>query len=128
MNNGQSCVNNGGWLTKFYKLEQGLKQGCPCSSLTYLVVAELLALKIKQNVVIKGIYLNKRIQNYKVQYADDTTLFFQDMIDFREILSKIKEFSEFSGLKLNNSKSHIMPISTTTTTLLNTQNVDQVRK
>ena len=28
MRNGKSCINNGGWLTDFYKLEQGLKQGC----------------------------------------------------------------------------------------------------
>ena len=51
--NGKSCVNNGGWLTKFYNLEQGLKQGCPCSPLTYLVVAELLSLKTKQNKWLK---------------------------------------------------------------------------
>ena len=57
MNKGESCVNNGGWLTDFYNLQQGLKQGCPCSPLTYLLVAELLALKIKQNQTIKEPFL-----------------------------------------------------------------------
>ena len=32
----------------------------------------------------------------------------KDLIDFREVLSKIKTFTEFSGLALNKSKSFAM--------------------
>ncbi len=122
MVNGKSCINNGGWLTPFYELEQGLKQGCPCSPLTYLIVAELLALKLKQNNIFKGIEIHGVA--YKIlQYADDTNIFFRDLIDYREILSKIKDFAKFSGLKLNSKKSNIMPISTYTNELENTQEI-----
>ena len=38
-------------------------------------------------------------------YADDATLFLRDMMDFREVLSRIKMFSKFSGLTLNKQKS-----------------------
>ena len=42
---------------------------------------------------------------------DDMTLFLRDIIDFREVLSKIKSFTDFSGLDLNKSKSLAMFIN-----------------
>ena len=126
---GQNCVNNGGWLTNYFNLEQGLKQGCPAAPLIYLVIAELLSLNIKQNSKIKGIHLDNKIDILKIlQYADDTTLFFRDLIDFREILSKIKEFEVFSGLQINPGKSKIMPISTYAENLTQTNGIEQVRE
>ena len=126
--NSKSCVNNGGWLTEFYSIEQGLKQGCPLSPLLYLAVAELLALKIKQSTQIKGLNISNSHPCYKIlQYADDTTFFLKDQFDFREILSKIKDFSVCSGLHLNYTKSKLMPISYVTPRLTETHNIEQVK-
>ena len=47
-------------------------------------------------------------------YADDATLFLKDMIDFREVLSRIKLFTKFSGLHLNKQKSAAMKIGDVT--------------
>ena len=44
------------------------------------------------------------------QYADDTTFLLKDLIDFREILSKIKIFSLISGLHINKAKTFAMKI------------------
>ena len=41
-------------------------------------------------------------------------MFLKDVIDFREILSKIKKFAEFSGLNLNKNKSFVMMLSDST--------------
>ncbi|GFR91902.1 Pol-like protein [Elysia marginata] len=65
MSNGRSCINNGGWLTDFLDLEQGLRQGCPMSPLLYLVAAELLSLKIQQIPTIKGTNIPKSTDSYK---------------------------------------------------------------
>ena len=70
------------------------------------MAVELLALKVKQTKGIKGI----KMQGWDIaqlikQYADDITFLLKDLIDFREILSKIKSFSEISGLQINKNKS-----------------------
>ena len=129
ISNSECCVNNGGWLTDFYYLRQGLKQGCPLAPLTFLIVSEILSLKIKQNRHIQGIALSQDHTFHRIlQFADDTTFFFKNLIDFREILSKIKQFSCFSGLTLNHSKSKIMRLSSSTPALSNTHNIESVRK
>ncbi|GFR75322.1 reverse transcriptase [Elysia marginata] len=115
MSNGRSCINNGGWLTDFFDLEQGLRQGCPMSPLLYLVAAELLSLKIQQTPTIKGINIPKSTDSYKLlRYADDTTLFLKDQTDLREACAQIKVFSTFSGLILNQQKSQILPMTNNT--------------
>ena len=43
----------------FYKLGRGCQQGDPISPYLFLVFAEILALKIKNNKKIKGITINK---------------------------------------------------------------------
>ena len=41
-------------------------------------------------------------------YADDAPFFPKDLIDYREVLSRIELFSYFSGLCLNTNKSSAM--------------------
>ena len=86
-----------------------------------------MALKIKQSTQIKGLNISNSHPCYKIlQYADDTTFFLKDQFDFREILSKIKDFSVCSGLHLNYTKSKLMPISYVTPRLTETHNIEQV--
>ena len=125
--NGESCINNGGWFSNFYNLEQGLKQGCPNSPLSYLLVAELLSLKIKQTRNIEGIQIRSIDFTIKlIQYADDTTFFVKNIIDYREILSKIKDYAFVSGLHINENKTMLMPLSTVTPPLAKNDSIQQV--
>ena len=130
MRGGKSCINNGGWLTEFYELNKGLKQGCPCSPLTFLLVAEILTLKTKQNKNIKGFFIEKaHCIRYKIlQFADDTTFLLRDIIDFREVLSLIKSFSLCSGLQLNTNKSQLMPLSTVTKPLVGQREITSTNR
>ena len=107
------CVKNGGHLSKYYEMTRGVRQGCPLSPLIFIIAIELLGIKIRQAENIKGI----RIENCNVvhkikQFADDTTFLLNDIIDFREVLSKIKEFSNISGLEMNKNKTFAFNIST----------------
>ena len=77
-------------------MSRGVRQGCPISPLLFILTVELLAISIRNDKDIRGIYIPGSDRSLKImQYADDTTLFLRDMVDFREVLSKIKLFSAF---------------------------------
>ena len=54
-NNIESCVLNNGWSTDFFKLERGVRKGCPLSPYLFVLGVEILARKIRKNETIKGI-------------------------------------------------------------------------
>ena len=107
--NSESCVQNGGWISGFFKTERGIKQGCCASPLLFILVAEVMALKIKNNINIKGLQYstptNKNNSIKILQYADDTSLTLKSSDDFINALSDLQKFSHLSGLKLNTKKS-----------------------
>lgn len=101
-----SCIKNGGNISRDFEVQRGVRQGCPLSPLLYIVAVELFALKVRQDGRVKGFSVPGANSQLKIlQYADDTSFFLKDLIDFREILSRIKEFSVISGLHLNKDKS-----------------------
>ena len=75
-----SSINHGGWLSEPFKVNCGIRQGCPFSPLAFVLAVEILAIKIR-NSSIKGIELPKLKDlenNIKCrQLADDTSLFFK---------------------------------------------------
>ena len=88
-----SCVTNSGFLSSFFDMGRGVRQGCPISPLLFILTVELLGKSIRKDKNIRGISIPEFHSCLKIkQYADDTTLFLRDFIDFREVLSKIKLF------------------------------------
>ena len=104
MENNVSCVQNGGWLSGFFKIERGIKQGCCVSPLLFLLVAEIMAIKIRNNVNISG-FTSANILLKILQYCDDTTLILKDENELAAAIGDIDSFYSISGLKLNKSKS-----------------------
>ena len=107
------CVKNGGHISKEYVMGRGVRQGCPLSPLLFILAIELLGISVRQSDKIKGIIV--RVNHYPIrhkikQYADDTTFLLNGLIDFREILSKIKEFAVISGLYINKNKTFAMKL------------------
>ena len=101
--NSQSAVINNGYLTQFFCLQRGVRQGCPLSVYLFLLVVELLAVKIRNSDLINGIQLKDK--NVKIsQMADDTCLFLKDRSSITEALRLLKDFSLVSGLKTNVEK------------------------
>ena len=68
-------VINNGWISKICKMGRGIRQECPISALLYLFVADILAIKIKENRNIEDIsFKNSEIEVRSVQHADDLTV------------------------------------------------------
>ena len=109
LSNRKCCVRNGGYISGLFDMDRGVRQGCPISPLLFILTIELLAIDIRKNDKIKGLKLPSSFTPLKVKmYADDATFFLKDLIDYREVLSRIKLFSNFSGLCLNKNKSSAM--------------------
>ena len=71
------CILNNRWKSNNFTPTRSLKQGCPLSSLLLLLVAEIMALKIRRSDQINGIQIHKEPhKSVKLTHlADDTTLF-----------------------------------------------------
>ena len=103
-NSTESCILNNGWSSDFFKLERGVRQGCPLSPYLFILCVEVLAEAVRKNNEIKGITVNSR--EIKIsQYADDTTLILDgSQKSFTTSLKTLEFFSEVSGLRLNRKK------------------------
>ena len=107
-NNIFSCVSNNGYLSNYFTLSRGIRQGCPISALLFILVAEILAVKLRADSRIHGIEISG--QEFKIsQLADDTTMFLKDIQSIKNALALFNKFV-YSGLKLNLDKTEIIPI------------------
>ena len=73
-NNAQSSIMNGGFMTNYFEISRGVRQGCPLSPSLFILAVELLALKIRQNPNCRGIQLPNDREVKISQFADDTTV------------------------------------------------------
>ena len=103
----ESAVINNGFLTNWFKPSRGVRQGCPLSPFLFVLSAELLANKIRQDPKIAGIKILENEIKLS-QFADDTNLFCADLEVVKEALKLVDEFGRLSGLTLNVKKSKAM--------------------
>ena len=106
-----ACVGNNGHFSGYFKLSRSIRQGCPISALLFLIVVELLAHKIRITEEIKGIQIQDQEHKIKTM-ADDATLFSIDIASIEKAIEIFNKFHRVSGLKLNLTKTEIIPIGT----------------
>ena len=110
----ESCVLNNGWASNYFIPERGVRQGCPLFPNIFILCAEILANKIRENKDIKGITVCGN--EIKIsQYADDTTMILDgSKKSFTSALLDLDLFGVISGLRLNNKKTEVHWIGATT--------------
>ena len=103
----QSSVNVNGYLSPFFSLSRGVRQGCPLSPLLYVLVAEVLACNIRANPRIKGLCLPGQSDAISPisQYADDTSLIVCSDDAISACFNVYDVYERGSGSRLNLSKS-----------------------
>ena len=107
----KGCILNNGWISSPFKINRGNRQGCPLSTLIFVIAVEILACRIRQDKNLKGIQikLDGRTHSLKLsQLADDTTVFVQSKIEISIAFNIIETFGSFSGLILNRNKTEDM--------------------
>ena len=108
----QSSVVNGGFMTNYFEITRGVRQGCPLSPSLFILAVELLALKIRQNKNCEGLYLPNNQEVKISQFADDTTIITNNTDSLKSHLQTIEWFGTVSGLKLNKKKTKAMWLGT----------------
>ena len=105
----ESCVSNNGYFSKYFELSTGIRQGCLISALLFILVAEVMAIKIRNDEKVCGIKF--RNIEYKIcQLADDTRIFVKDTDSIIQLLSVMKKFQNCSGLKINVEKTEVISV------------------
>lgn len=109
LNGTEATIKNAGWCSKWFATNRGVRQGCNLSPLLFILVVELLAIKIRSNPNIEGILDNTNDcfdkETKLSQFADDASLYLKTILSLKHTLNEIDTFSEISGLYLNRNKS-----------------------
>lgn len=107
-NSMKSCIIVNRKVSKWFSINRGCRQGDPLSPYIFTLCVEVLALMIRNNRMIKGIFIGDR--EFKLsQYADDTTFFLDgSKQSFEYCVSTVLEYAKFSGLNMNFDKTKVI--------------------
>jgi hypothetical protein len=108
----KSCVLNNGFVSNFFKVNRGWRQGDPWSPYLFILCVEPLAQAIINSRCINGIDIKNNI--YKIgQYADDTFILLDGTEQsLRNCLLLLERYAHCSGLKLNIDKTNVVWLGT----------------
>ena len=103
-NGSESCIIQNGFMSDFFKLKRGCRQGDPISPYIFIMCAEVLGHMIRNEQNIKGIEINGK-EHRLSQYADDTQIFLDGTEEsLSRTLTILTSFYKMSGLKINVEK------------------------
>ena len=107
-NNMENAVQLNGFLSDFFIIGRGCRQGDPISAYIFILCAEILAIKIRKCKQMKGITIDN--EEYKIsQFADDTYLLMDGSEEtLNTTLQLLHSFSQYSGLNVNFEKTHVV--------------------
>ena len=105
-----AVIQNNGKFTSKFKLEKGIWQGGPASSLYFLICAEVLAIELRSNEHIMGIQVDEFI-NLLGQFADDMDMYLlYQKESIEEVFEVMEKFKKISGFTISYEKTQIYRI------------------
>ena len=99
-----------GFLSHTFKIDNGIRQGCPLSAMLYVLVVEPLSVALFYAKQMHGFVLPNNSEVKLVQHVDDLTLFAKNETSIIFAINLIKQFGQISGSILNEKKSFIIKI------------------
>uniref|UniRef100_A0A803T0D8 Reverse transcriptase domain-containing protein n=1 Tax=Anolis carolinensis TaxID=28377 RepID=A0A803T0D8_ANOCA len=120
-----------GQYTKNIKIEKGVRQGCPLSPLIFIFALEILLKNLKNDRELKGTKILKNELKYRA-FADDIICVIEDpKIQLPMWITRIEEYGEIAGFRLNRKKTKILTKNMTKTNqeiLQNTTGISITKK
>lgn len=103
-----SSVTQNSFLSDFFPVERGCRQGDPLSPYLFLLCAEILSILLKRNKDVKGITIDET--EYLIsQYADDTSLILDGSSRSLDASLRVLQlYADISGLKINLDKTNVI--------------------
>ena len=104
--NSETAVIVNGFISNFFHINRGVRQGDPLSLYLFLVFIEPLFRSIMSNNLIDGIFIpgsNVFVTKY-FAYADDVTLMLSGTFSVSKAFDLLLEYEMTSGLKINFKK------------------------
>lgn len=100
-----------GYKSQNIQILRGTRQGCPLSPLLFILALEPLAIKIREHQDILGVKCGDR-EHKCAMFADDILLLLSSPVTSLPNLQLVlRHFTEFSGLKVNQSKTQALNVS-----------------
>ena len=93
--------------TEWFKINTGIRRGCILSPYLFNLYSKNIIRRSSLDEIEHGIRIGGR-NITKLRYADDTTLLAETEEGLKMLLTRIKEESEKSGLRLNAKKTKVM--------------------
>ena len=105
-----AAIINNNFVSNSIRIDQGVKQGAPCSAYYFLICAEILAIKLRENKNIEPLDLGE-IHKLFGQFADDLDTYSKDTEEtINAIKSTMSEFAKNTGLIVNYDKTVVYRI------------------
>ena len=103
-------IQNNGHFSQRINVNKGVHQGGCCSSVYFLVIAEILALSLRANQDIEGLSF-REIRNLLNQFADDMDIFsLCSEKSIKAIFSELEAFNKQSGFTVSYEKTTLYRI------------------
>ena len=120
-------VQNNGYFSQQLNIHKGVHQGGCCSSVYFLVIAEILALSLRRNEDIDGLTI-REIRNLLNQFADDMDIFtFCNKKSLDAIFLELENFRKQSGFTLSYEKTTLYRIGSLRHSSAEMYNISQVQ-
>ena len=102
-----SSIKVNGYSTAPVNIKRGIQQGCPLSSLLYVLCAEVLSLEIKKNESIVGFkYNNNEYKNSG--YADDLSAVVTKKESIGELFNTLDKYGKATNSKIDIEKTEAL--------------------
>ena len=119
-------IQNNGYFSDYIDIKKGVHQGGCCSSIYFLVIAEILAMALRDNGDIQGITI-QQVTNLLNQFADDTDVFsLGEEKSIRAIFEELENFRTQSGFTISYDKTVLYRIGSLRHSRAQMYNIDQV--
>ena len=118
-------MQNAGFMSNFFSISRGVRQGCPLSPYLFILCIEFLSATLLKDSEITGIKINGK-EFKSTMFADDATFGMdRSLRSFQKLLSILDDFKLISGLKLNVNKTTILRVGSLKYT--NIQHLENLR-